>query len=200
MCLKRPRRFKVGSGKVVWSATYGPFGAVESQTVAVLDNPIRLQGQYFDDETGLCYNRHRYYDAVLGSFISQDPLGLAAGDNIYYYADNVWSWIDPYGLACVWRQVRSRIPSDVRSSGARYYMMSATRLIVRENHFRDILKVFKRYNGRLNLFSANYWKHVLPHYHVYDSLVPPVPKANMRKAFEQAPGHTKRTLWPWQAL
>lgn len=194
-----PHALVDAAGNTVWSAVYGPWSEVEYQTVSVIENPLRLQGQYFDRETGLAYNRHRYYDSTLGSFLSQDPLGLTAGDNLYCYADNVWSWIDPYGLTCVWRAART-VPPTIRPNGSRYYLVSPTRLIVGENHFKDILKVFQRYNGRLNLFRANYWKHVLPHYHVYDSLVPPVPKANMRKAFEQAPGHTKRTLWPWQAI
>ena len=60
---------------------------------------IRIyQGQYFDSELDLSYNRHRYFDARTGSFVSQDPLGLAAGDNVYSYAPNVWGWVDPLGL------------------------------------------------------------------------------------------------------
>ena len=59
-----------------------------------------MQGQYWDEEIGLCYNRHRYFDPQIGSFISQDPLGLAAGENVYAYAPNVWGWVDPLGLAC----------------------------------------------------------------------------------------------------
>jgi RHS repeat-associated protein len=45
------------------------------------DNPLRLQGQYYDEELGLCYNRHRYYGPVTCSFISREPLGLAEGTN-----------------------------------------------------------------------------------------------------------------------
>jgi RHS repeat-associated protein len=62
------------------------------------DNPIRFQGQYYDEELGLCYNRHRYFDPHTCSFISQDPLGLVAGTNLYAYAPNVWGWVDPLGL------------------------------------------------------------------------------------------------------
>ncbi|MDC6117325.1 RHS repeat-associated core domain-containing protein [Serratia rubidaea] len=42
-------------------------------------NPLRFQGQYFDAETGLHYNRYRYYDPQTGSYISQDPIGLVGG-------------------------------------------------------------------------------------------------------------------------
>ena len=66
------------------------------------DNPLRLQGQYADIETGLHFNRQRYYDASLGAFITQDPLRLGAGINLYAYAPNPYAWIDPYGLSCSW--------------------------------------------------------------------------------------------------
>jgi len=55
--------------------------------------PLRYQGQYFDSGTGLHYNRFRYYDPDAGRFISQDPIGLAGGINLYQYAPN------PLGLA-----------------------------------------------------------------------------------------------------
>jgi len=60
--------------------------------------PLRYQGQYFDAETGLHYNRFRYYDPDAGRFISQDPIGLAGGINLYQYAPNPLVWVDPLGL------------------------------------------------------------------------------------------------------
>ncbi|HEB92382.1 MAG TPA: RHS repeat-associated core domain-containing protein, partial [Gammaproteobacteria bacterium] len=51
-------------------------------------------------ETGLYYNRHRYYDADVGQFISQDPIGLAGGINNYQYGLNTAGWVDPLGLSC----------------------------------------------------------------------------------------------------
>jgi RHS repeat-associated protein len=87
-------------GQVVWSATYTPHGAVDEQYEHQIDNPLRFQGQYHDEEIGLNYNRFRFYDPNVGAFVSQDPLGLIAGDNVYRYAPNVWRWIDPLGLSC----------------------------------------------------------------------------------------------------
>ncbi|MHA3316532.1 RHS repeat-associated core domain-containing protein, partial [Yersinia pseudotuberculosis] len=54
-------------------------------------------GQYSDDETGLHYNTFRYYDPEIGRFSTQDPVGLAGGINLYQYAPNPLTWIDPWG-------------------------------------------------------------------------------------------------------
>lgn len=57
-------------------------------------------GREFDSETGLQYNRGRYYDATTGRWISQDPLGFSAGDsNLYrYVANSPTNGTDPSGL------------------------------------------------------------------------------------------------------
>ena len=59
---------------------------------------LRLPGQYFDEESGLHYNRYRYYDPHCARYISQDPIGLAGGENAYSYVANPISRIDPLGL------------------------------------------------------------------------------------------------------
>jgi RHS repeat-associated protein len=58
---------------------------------------LRMQGQYEDRETGLCYNTFRYYDAEIGRFTTEDPIGLMGGLNLYQYAPNPLIWIDPWG-------------------------------------------------------------------------------------------------------
>ncbi|VAW62671.1 Rhs-family protein [hydrothermal vent metagenome] len=63
-----------------------------------IENNLRFQGQYFDSETGLHYNRFRYYDPNCGRFINQDPIGLAGGNNNYLYVPNPTGWVDPFGL------------------------------------------------------------------------------------------------------
>ena len=63
------------------------------------DCPFRYQGQYEDEETDLYYNRFRYYSPEMGSYISQDPIGLAGGNpTLYGYVDNPTIWLDPFGL------------------------------------------------------------------------------------------------------
>ncbi|MCV4265935.1 RHS repeat-associated core domain-containing protein, partial [Pseudomonas capsici] len=57
--------------------------------------------QYFDAETGLHYNRHRYYNPGTGRFLTPDPIKLAGGLNNYRYVPNPTGWVDPLGLATV---------------------------------------------------------------------------------------------------
>ncbi|AMP16085.1 RHS repeat-associated core domain-containing protein [Collimonas pratensis] len=94
-----PSRLTDGSGQVVWSASYAAWGTVQQLHMERVDNPIRFQGQYFDTETGLHYNRNRYYDPHIGQFVGQDPIGLAGGNNPYAYGPNPTGWIDPLGLS-----------------------------------------------------------------------------------------------------
>ena len=63
--------------------------------------PFRYPGQYADAETGLYYNRFRYYDPEAGQYISQDPIGLAGGNpTLYGYVEDVSGEVDVYGLSC----------------------------------------------------------------------------------------------------
>jgi RHS repeat-associated protein len=74
---------------------------VDKVSVEVVGQPIRLQGQYEDVETGFFYNRFRYYDPTLGGYSSSDPLGHLAGENTYGLGLNTLGWADPLGLSCV---------------------------------------------------------------------------------------------------
>ncbi|POD29850.1 hypothetical protein BKM14_21365 [Pseudomonas syringae pv. syringae] len=85
-------------GQIVWQAKYRAWGAVEKLVVNEVEQNLRFQGQYFDVETGLHYNTFRYYDPEIGRFITQDPIGLSGGDNLYQYAPNPYGWVDPLGL------------------------------------------------------------------------------------------------------
>ena len=61
--------------------------------------PFRYQGQYEDEETGLYYNRFRYYDPEMGMYISSDPIGLAGNNpTLYSYVSDSNSWVDIFGL------------------------------------------------------------------------------------------------------
>ena len=96
--LGTPQKVIDQDGNVVWAADYKPFGEV-NESVDVFYNRFRFPGQYYDSETGLHYNYHRYYDPVTGRYLTPDPIGLDEGFNIYVYAlNNPVNWIDPYGL------------------------------------------------------------------------------------------------------
>jgi RHS repeat-associated protein len=96
--LGTPQELTNKQGQLVWSVTYRAYGNVVKQQVAEIENPIRFQGQYHDPETGLHYNRHRYYNPNTGRFITPDPIGLAGGLNNYQYVPNPTGWVDPLGL------------------------------------------------------------------------------------------------------
>ncbi|MDK2127073.1 RHS repeat-associated core domain-containing protein, partial [Parachitinimonas caeni] len=98
-----PRELTNAEGQIVWRAEYLAWGNTLKlhwlTDAAPVEQPLRFQGQYYDEETGLHYNRFRYYDPDLGRFVSQDPIGLAGGENLYEYAFNPNQWIDPLGLS-----------------------------------------------------------------------------------------------------
>jgi RHS repeat-associated protein len=71
---------------------------VSSNSTDPVDQPLRFAGQYCDLETGLHYNRFRYYDPDTGRYMSQDPVGLLGGINPYGYGFNPVMYIDPLGL------------------------------------------------------------------------------------------------------
>lgn len=55
-------------------------------------------GQYEDSETGLYYNRFRYYSPESGTYISKDPISILGGLNVYVYVKDVNAWVDILGL------------------------------------------------------------------------------------------------------
>ncbi|GLO02511.1 RHS repeat-associated core domain-containing protein [Pseudomonas putida] len=95
-----PLELTDSEGEIVWQATYRSWGAVEQLAVNELEQSLRFQGQYFDSESNLNYNTFRYYDPEIGRFITQDPIGLEGGSNLYQYAPEPNGWVDPLGLTC----------------------------------------------------------------------------------------------------
>ncbi len=111
--LGAPVRLTDAAGRVVWEAAYAPYGAARL-TVAEVAQPWRRPGQYADAETGLCYNRLRYYDPGLGRYLTPDPAGLLGGSHAYRYARNAPTWeADPLGLWPSWGTVAAIAASVV---------------------------------------------------------------------------------------
>ncbi len=86
-------------GKVVWDCILDIYGDVLELRGERNFISFRFQGQYEDQETGLYYNRFRYYSPETGNYISQDPIGLAGNNpTLYGYVRDTNSWVDPLGL------------------------------------------------------------------------------------------------------
>jgi RHS repeat-associated protein len=84
-------------GAPIWKARLDLFGVCTIERGTRAQCPFRWPGQYEDEETGLYYNRFRYYDPSEGVYISQDPIRLAGGLALYGYVADPLCEFDPYG-------------------------------------------------------------------------------------------------------
>jgi RHS repeat-associated protein len=89
-------------GALVATVGASSFGA--NRTVRMIEGrplsvPFHFLGQFVDDETGLFYNRFRYYSPETGRYSTPDPIGLKKGLNLYTYPSNPLNWVDPFGLS-----------------------------------------------------------------------------------------------------
>ncbi len=115
------REILTEDGELIWAGRLLTWGEPECWPVLTLNDPrnltcnLRFVGQYEDTESGLFYNRHRYYDRETGQYLSTDPLNLSGGFNPYGYVHDPVNWIDPLGLAgCPGAESQS--PSDFARS------------------------------------------------------------------------------------
>ncbi|HDK8956537.1 TPA: RHS domain-containing protein [Acinetobacter baumannii] len=116
--LGTPQEMSNQTGAIVWKAQYKAWGECKVEQAKsdffenseIISNNILFQGQYYDGETGLHYNRYRYYSPYVGRFISKDPIELLGGSNIYVYAPSPVGWVDPLGLE------RIKSPKTIRYS------------------------------------------------------------------------------------
>ncbi|AGC46191.1 hypothetical protein MYSTI_04902 [Myxococcus stipitatus DSM 14675] len=93
-----PRELIAPDGKVAWSARLSAWGELREVAQNDVSCPLRFQGQWYDEESDLHYNRHRYYDPATGRYVSRDPIGLSGGLNAYTYPRSPLTQADPYGL------------------------------------------------------------------------------------------------------
>lgn len=96
-----------GSGRIVGRLDRETFGVARSAPGSTATTPFRFPGQIEDAETGLHYNRYRYYDPEIGRYISPDPIGLDGGWNLYAYGPNPVGWADPMGWVHVMTVAKS---------------------------------------------------------------------------------------------
>lgn len=96
--LGTPREMVDRRGRLVWQVDYYAWGEVREQRRGEVDCPVRFQGQWFDAESGLHYNRFRYYSCNSQIYLTADPYRLNGGFNLYSYSSRPTYTIDPYGL------------------------------------------------------------------------------------------------------
>ncbi|PHM38808.1 RHS repeat-associated core domain-containing protein [Xenorhabdus innexi] len=101
-----PREILSENGKLVWASRLRTWGKAERMPLLAANDEdyhigcnLRFAGQYEDEESGLYYNRFRYYECDTGQYLTPDPIGLLGGLNPYGYVHNPISWIDSSGLA-----------------------------------------------------------------------------------------------------
>ncbi|MDC9616117.1 DUF6531 domain-containing protein [Xenorhabdus khoisanae] len=101
-----PREMLNEEGQLIWAQRLRTWGQADRFQVIASNNAdyhvncnLRFMGQYEDEESGLYYNRFRYYSPETGQYISPDPIGLMGGLNPYGYVHNPINFIDPFGLA-----------------------------------------------------------------------------------------------------
>ncbi|PIT17312.1 RHS repeat domain-containing protein [Snodgrassella alvi] len=94
-----PEELTDENGELLWECSFQLWGKrIHEIEHEPIEQNLRYQGQYLDRETGLHYNTFRYYDPDIGRFTQPDPIGLAGGLNLYQYAPNGLTWVDPWGL------------------------------------------------------------------------------------------------------
>jgi RHS repeat-associated protein len=92
------------AGQVIWRESYRPYGERLTNALASVDNKVWFTSRRQDVETGLVYMGARYYDPVMGRFISRDPVEFDGANihshNRYAYANNnPYRYVDPTGAA-----------------------------------------------------------------------------------------------------
>ncbi|MCW0319132.1 hypothetical protein NB724_004283 [Pantoea ananatis] len=138
-------------GQKTWEGVNSPWGKLlreSNQRIPVVEQNLRMQGQYLDRETGLHYNMFRYYDPDSGRFTQQDPIGLAGGINLYQYAPNALGWVDPWGLSkCSLQKKGQSIPD--------HHKVNFTDGIISNRQVSGD-EIFYKYHGKTNRLGRDF--------------------------------------------
>nr|WP_324713215.1 RHS repeat-associated core domain-containing protein [Flavobacterium columnare] len=106
------------NGKLIWEREldiYGKTRKIEGDQNLI---PFLYQGQYYDHDIELAYNRFRYYNPETGNYISQDPIGLAGGFCIYSYVKDSNKFVDIFGWQDIWfRALRLEDMENIKKGG-----------------------------------------------------------------------------------
>ena len=109
----RPVQAYDDNGNIVWQADYDIYGNLRNLHGSRRFIPFRQLGQYEDEETGLYYNRFRYYDPKIGNYISQDPIRLAGNNpTLYGFVEDCNKLFDLFGLDCKANKKQGTLAED----------------------------------------------------------------------------------------
>ena len=88
------------SGKPTDTYNYDPYGNPQGTNLATASttNPLLYAGQYTDSESGLQYDRTRFYDPASGQFLTHDPIEDLTREPYAYAGDSPTNYTDPLGL------------------------------------------------------------------------------------------------------
>jgi len=139
-----------GTGAKVWSATYKPFGEVDTSTGLPIN--LRYPGQWFSAESGLYQNWMRDYDPTTGRYVQADPLGLVDGASVYGYAlHSPDRYVDPKGERCRWVR-RSDGNQELKCSPGSTYSPSGQSSfydpIMNDREYKQCMKECKPGHGK----------------------------------------------------
>ncbi|WP_051967547.1 RHS repeat-associated core domain-containing protein [Kitasatospora mediocidica] len=93
-----PTQLLAPDGSTAWEQRATIWGVPVGADRQATDTPLRFPGQYYDPESRLHYNVHRYYDPAAARYLTVDPLGLSPAPDAYGYAGNPLLACDPLGL------------------------------------------------------------------------------------------------------
>jgi RHS repeat-associated protein len=145
-------------GEAVWTCELNSYGKVRDfKGLSKTECPFRYQGQYEDAETGLYYNRFRYYSPEEGMYLSQDPIGLAGGDKLYAYVPDVNAWLDPFGLSkqsCSQQKGINKAKHDLERNGFTVVSEEVTMKVNGARVRADIVAVDS--HGKIHVFEVKH--------------------------------------------
>ncbi|MBU3949238.1 MAG: RHS domain-containing protein [Proteobacteria bacterium] len=145
--LGTPRKMTDSAGAVVWSANYTAFGKATVDVSSTVTNNLRFPGQYFDEETGLCYNLNRYYDPGTGRYTQADPIGFGGEDsNLYRYVlNNPVNLVDPDGL--VGLKIGKVVGDWVYKKAKQWFINKILKLPAKQTGKQIAKDILDRYEG-----------------------------------------------------
>jgi RHS repeat-associated protein len=139
-----PVRVEDRAGRQVWHAQGGdPFGEMDDPP------PVRLRfaGHFFDEDTGLFYNRFRDYDPKLGRYLQPDPWGHRGGLNLFAYPRNPLSHVDLRGLV---HKARTKPTGPVQVGDVESYDAMNKRAVVGDKIDHDHIPAFSSVRDKIN--------------------------------------------------